>query len=110
MSHALSGPFREPLYWRKAGLTTYPDVIKTPMDLGTIMRKLEESAYTNVAGVKCDLELVWDNCITFNGRESWVSKHAVTLREFTAKKLSQAKLSDEQLLSHETGTDRKSVV
>ena len=67
LSHALSGPFREPLDWRKAGLTTYPDVIKTPMDLGTIMRKLEESAYTNVAGVKCDLELVWQNCITCNG-------------------------------------------
>ena len=103
LSHALSGPFREPLDWQKAGLTTYPDVIKTPMDLGTIMRKLEESVYTNVAGIKCDLELVWDNCITFNGRESWVGKHAGQLRDFTARKFSQAKLTDDQLLSNETG-------
>ena len=103
LSHALSGPFREPLDWQKAGLTTYPDVIKTPMDLGTIMRKLDESVYSNVAGIKCDLELVWDNCITFNGRESWVGKHAGQLREFTARKFAQAKLTDDQLLSNETG-------
>ena len=49
---------------------------------------------------------MWDNCITFNGRESWVGKHAGQLREFTARKFSQAKLTDDQLLSNETGTPR----
>ena len=107
VSHALSGPFRLPLDWQTLGLTTYLDVIKTPMDLSTVMKKLEESAYTNVAGVKCDLDLVWENCITFNTRDSWVGKHAVTLRDFTAKKFTQAKLTDDQLLSSETGTPRK---
>ena len=107
VSHALSGPFRLPLDWQAAGLTNYLDVIKTPMDLSTVMKKLDENAYTNVAGVKCDLDLVWQNCITFNTRDSWVGKHAVTLRDFTAKKFAQAKLTDDQLLSSETGTPRK---
>ena len=95
-----------PLDWQALGLTTYPDVIKTPMDLSTVMRKLEERAYTNVAGVKCDLDLVWENCITFNTRGSWVGQQAVTLRDFTAKKFTQAKLADDQrLCSQRPATD-----
>ena len=106
-SHALSSPFRVPLDWRALKLDTYPEVVKTPMDLSTVQRKLEEGAYANVAGVKCDLDLVWENSITFNGRETWIGQHALTLREFTAKKFTQAKLTDDQILSSETGTPRK---
>ena len=40
--------FREPVDWQYQGLTDYPTIIKKPMDLGTIMRKLRENRYKNV--------------------------------------------------------------
>jgi hypothetical protein len=34
------GPFLEPVDWRGLGLTDYPTIVTTPMDLGTVRRKL----------------------------------------------------------------------
>lgn len=34
--------FREPVDWKGMGLTDYPAVIKCPMDLSTVLRKLKE--------------------------------------------------------------------
>ena len=107
VAHALSGPFRAPFDWEKAGMTTYPNVVKTPMDLGTVSKKLEDGTYKNVAQIRVDLELIWENCIAFNGRQTWIGEHVHTLREFTKKKFSQAGLQDEQLLSFESGTPRR---
>jgi hypothetical protein len=36
MSHPLAYPFNEPVDWQMLGLFTYPQVVKKPMDLGTI--------------------------------------------------------------------------
>ena len=34
--HQMAGAFLEPVDWRAANLPSYPDVVKEPMDLGTI--------------------------------------------------------------------------
>ena len=107
VSHALSGPFRAAFDWEKAGMTTYPSIVKTPMDLGTVTKKLEEGSYKNVAQIRVDLELIWENCIAFNGRQTWIGDHGSQLRDFCKKKFSQAGLQDEQPLSYESGTPRK---
>ncbi len=39
MSHPLAYPFNEPVDWQMLGLFTYPQVVKKPMDLGTIRVK-----------------------------------------------------------------------
>jgi hypothetical protein len=31
-----AGPFMEPVDWQSLGLLDYPQIIKTPMDLGTV--------------------------------------------------------------------------
>ena len=36
--------FKEPVPWQKLGLTNYPEVISKPMDLLTVLRKLEGRA------------------------------------------------------------------
>lgn len=50
------------------GLDDYHDVIRQPMDLGTIKERLTESppAYHNAAEVLKDVQQVWSNCRTYN--------------------------------------------
>jgi hypothetical protein len=40
--------FREPVDWKGMGLTDYPSIIKHPMDLWTIGRKIKDEKYEKV--------------------------------------------------------------
>ena len=59
-------PFLEPVDWRGLELFDYPTIIKKPMDLGTIKRKLERNQYSNAAYCAKDIRQVWKNCMTYN--------------------------------------------
>ena len=48
------------------GLTDYGFIIKHPMDLSTVSRKLREDKYNFVEEVLDDIQLVWDNCKAYN--------------------------------------------
>jgi hypothetical protein len=59
-------PFLEPVDWRGLELFDYPTIIKKPMDLGTIKRKLERNQYISAAYCVADIRRVWSNCMTYN--------------------------------------------
>jgi Bromodomain len=59
-------PFLEPVDWRGLELYDYPTIIKKPMDLGTIKRKLERNQYKSAAYCVADIRRVWNNCMTYN--------------------------------------------
>ena len=44
----------------------YYDVIKNPMDLGTMLRNVKSSRYKTKAQFMRDLDLIWDNCLIYN--------------------------------------------
>ena len=73
LARADSGPFREPVDWRGMELFDYPVLVKHPMDLGTVKRKLERNEYENAAMCAYDIKLIWKNCQTYNaeGSEFW---------------------------------------
>lgn len=48
------------------GLTDYPQIVKNPMDLSTINKKLREDRYHTVEEVLDDIQLIWDNCKLYN--------------------------------------------
>ena len=58
--------FLEPVDPIALNIPTYFDVIKQPMDLGTIKRKLEHNQYATVDDFEADMRLMIDNCLTFN--------------------------------------------
>jgi len=68
MSRQDSAPFREPVDWKNLELFDYPKIVKKPMDLGTIKRKMERGQYTNGNVNECadDIRLIWTNCKTYN--------------------------------------------
>lgn len=47
-------------------------VVKTPMDLGTIRQKIDDGVYVKKEEATTDLMLVWDNAMTFNRPEHFV--------------------------------------
>lgn len=48
------------------GLLDYPALIKKPMDLGTVNSKLNDGQYLYVEDMIDDIQLIWDNCKTYN--------------------------------------------
>jgi hypothetical protein len=47
-------------------LLDYPNVVRNPMDLGTIARKCRDDKYIYAEEVLDDIQLIWDNCKLYN--------------------------------------------
>ena len=45
----------------------YPDIVKNPMDFGTIKKKLNAYSYKSGQDFLTDMKLVFENCILYNG-------------------------------------------
>jgi hypothetical protein len=58
--------FHEPVKFKEWGLVDYPQIIKNPMDLSTVLKKLKNSKYKYIIEVLDDIQLIWDNCKTYN--------------------------------------------
>eukprot|EP00900_Chrysochromulina_parva_P006146 jgi/Chrpa1/15532/Chrysochromulina_OHIO_Genome00022443-RA len=66
VKHKDAAPFLDPVDWKALGLKDYPAIIKRPMDLGTIMKRLETGQYDSVLSVASDIDQVWANAMTYN--------------------------------------------
>ena len=66
MSRPESKVFHDPVDWKGLGLTDYPEIIKNPMDLGTIKTKIEAGSYNTTDETAADIRLVWYNCMLYN--------------------------------------------
>ncbi|KAJ3299441.1 hypothetical protein HK104_008947 [Borealophlyctis nickersoniae] len=56
-------PFKQPVPTSVLG---YHDIIKRPMDISTIQRKLNEGKYETASAFRDDMKLMFGNCYTFN--------------------------------------------
>jgi Bromodomain len=48
------------------GIPNYPDIIKEPMDLSTIQKRLNSHYYANHEGFAHDVRLTFNNALCFN--------------------------------------------
>jgi hypothetical protein len=85
MKHRSAWPFLEPVDPIEHNVPDYLDVVKTPMDFGTIAQRLKNNKYTNMTAFIAAICLVFDNAILYNGDDSAFGKHAVKLREVVSK-------------------------
>ena len=67
------------LPWK--GISDYPEIIKTPMDLGTIVKKIQKSKYQTLYQCGEDVRLVWSNCMLYNADGSDFYKLADRLQK-----------------------------
>jgi len=59
----------------------YYTIVKEPMDFGTIKKKLTDHVYMTCKEFVDDVELVFSNCINYNGEKTEFGKLARTTRE-----------------------------
>jgi len=85
--HKDAAPFLDPVDWKSLGIKDYPTIIKRPMDLGTVMKRLEAGQYSSVLDVASDVDLVWSNAMTYNQDESYIYAIAAELKSFADKKM-----------------------
>lgn len=81
-----STPFLNKVNKREA--PDYFQVIKHPMDLGTVLKKLKSFAYQSKTQFANDLYLIYSNCLLYNSDPSSVyRKHAVAMKKKTQQLL-----------------------
>ncbi|XP_051135164.1 transcription factor GTE4-like [Andrographis paniculata] len=66
MKHKYGWVFNEPVDAQALGLFDYHDIIKHPMDLGTIKTRLAQNWYKSPREFAEDVRLVFDNAMTYN--------------------------------------------
>jgi len=74
--HENSWIFMRPVDPIELNLPDYFDVIKNPMDLGAIKKRVENNYYKLISEFAADIRLTFDNAILYNGSESDVAKVA----------------------------------
>ena len=62
------------------GLPDYFEVVKNPMHLLLVKKKLENAVYTDMASFERDVKLVFENAILYNGEDSDVGTLAKTMK------------------------------
>ncbi|KAJ0180501.1 hypothetical protein K1T71_003905 [Dendrolimus kikuchii] len=83
--HKNAWPFMEPVDPREA--PTYYKVIKEPMDLQTVERKVNEQTYSMLSEFIGDMTKIFDNCRYFNPKDSEFYRCADGLESFFAQKI-----------------------
>ncbi|KAF1988976.1 Bromodomain-containing protein [Aulographum hederae CBS 113979] len=69
-------------------IPSYPDVVKLPMDLTTMEKKLKEDSYEHVNAFWADFEQIVQNSVLFNGPNHAVTQSGNSLRAYMLKAMS----------------------
>uniref|UniRef100_A0A8B9L0D2 Bromodomain, testis-specific n=1 Tax=Astyanax mexicanus TaxID=7994 RepID=A0A8B9L0D2_ASTMX len=59
-------PFYKPVDAERLGLHDYHDIIREPMDLSTIKKKMDNREYTDASQFAADIRLMFSNCYKYN--------------------------------------------
>ncbi|CAB3386579.1 Hypothetical predicted protein [Cloeon dipterum] len=72
-------PFQEPVNEITLYLPGYYSKIKHPMDMGTVLKRLQHKYYADPSDCYSDMKLVVENCKIFNDPDSYIVGQAKTL-------------------------------
>lgn len=72
--------FGQPVNYQELNIPDYPDIVKNPMDFGTIKTKLKEHKYERIQDFMADMDLVFHNCKLYNGTQSDVGQIGLVIQ------------------------------
>jgi hypothetical protein len=87
MRHPFGDIFLDPVDPIGDGAPDYLTIINDPMDLRTIFRKLSENAYATWQDWASDVNLIFANCIAYNGEDSPLGNIALHMKREFEKQL-----------------------
>ncbi|XP_055703471.1 homeotic protein female sterile-like isoform X4 [Phlebotomus papatasi] len=93
--HRHSWPFLQPVDAKNLNLPDYHKIIKQPMDLGTIKKRLENNYYTSSKECIQDFNTMFSNCYVYNQPDEDVVLMAQILEKLFYNKL--AKMPKEEI-------------
>ncbi|NWZ77819.1 BRDT protein, partial [Poecile atricapillus] len=100
--HNFSWPFHQPVDAVALNLPDYYTIIKKPMDLGTIKKRLEHNYYTRAAECIEDFKTMFWNCYMYNKPGDDIVFMAKELEKVFMQKISQMP-PEEKLVSSNKG-------
>lgn len=96
--HGFSWPFQQPVDAVKLKLPDYYTIVKNPMDLNTIKKRLEHKYYMKASECIEDFNTMFSNCYLYNKPGDDIVLMAQTLEKLFRQKLSQMP-QEEQVVS-----------
>ena len=78
---SIASPFYDPVDYVKLELPHYPKIIKKPMDMASMLSKLNNGEYQDARAFHADFKLMIKNCFTFNPAGTPVHQAGVALNE-----------------------------
>ena len=109
--HPKCAPFLQPVDPIALGIPDYFNIIKHPMDVSTLLKKLDQGEYAHVppnfmkgqdsvvrmlnGAFRKDVELIFDNAMLFNPPDDWIHQAASFMKKAVVKKIEQASSSSD---------------
>ncbi|XP_077055045.1 bromodomain testis-specific protein isoform X2 [Siphateles boraxobius] len=87
--HHFSWPFRQPVDAVRLNLPDYYAIIKNPMDLTTIRKRLENNYYWKAMECVEDINTMFTNCYVYNRSGDDIVKMAQDLEKYFLEKVAQ---------------------
>ncbi|XP_077427299.1 bromodomain-containing protein 4-like isoform X2 [Vanacampus margaritifer] len=87
--HQFAWPFHAPVDVVKLNLPDYTKIIKTPMDMGTIRKRLENHYYKNAQECIHDFNTMFTNCYIYNKPSDDIVLMAKALEKLFLQKITQ---------------------
>uniref|UniRef100_A0A3P8VXV2 Bromodomain containing 1 n=1 Tax=Cynoglossus semilaevis TaxID=244447 RepID=A0A3P8VXV2_CYNSE len=75
----------------------YLDHIKHPMDFSTMRQRIDAQTYNNIEQFECDFNLIIDNCMKYNSKETYFYRAAIRLRDQGGALLRKARRDVEKI-------------
>jgi bromodomain-containing factor 1 len=105
--HRDAAPFLNPVDYVKLNVLDYPDIVKQPMDLMMVDRKLNASEYASVDEFVADVRLIFNNCFKYNGPEAMISVLCQNVESAFEKSLRQMPASSSKESSPQTSVKKE---
>ncbi|XP_037948091.1 peregrin-like isoform X2 [Teleopsis dalmanni] len=74
--------FKEPVDTKE--VPDYLDIVKYPMDLGTMREKLKNSQYSSFEQLESDFDLMIQNCLAYNNKDTVFYRAGIRMRDQAA--------------------------
>lgn len=107
--HRKAVAFLKPVDVVAFNIPDYLDIVKQPMDLGTVSQKLEAHHYTSVDAFLADIQLIFHNCYLYNNAQDPVSQDAKKLEEVFAKWLEKRPAPQPVMNEYRSFTEKEKI-
>ncbi|XP_008303031.1 bromodomain-containing protein 3-like [Stegastes partitus] len=98
--HQYAWPFYQPVDAVSLGLADYHKIITSPMDMGTIKKRLENNYYSSASECMQDFNTMFTNCYIYNKPTDDIVLMALALEKIFLQKVAGMPLTEVEILPH----------